>query len=64
MMAEDEVDEASQQTQQSGEGAASSSTGGEAEGAQTVAGATDNEGNATSGSTDPVMETGVVTTAH
>lgn len=62
--AEDEVDEASQQNQRYGEGAASSSTGGRAEGAQTGAGVTDNEGNATSGSTNPVMETGVPTTAH
>lgn len=62
--AEDEVDEASQQSQQASDGAASSSSGGGAEGAQAGVGATDEEGNATGGSTDAGMETGVLTISH
>lgn len=65
--AEDEVDKASQPSPQGGEGAANSSSSNErAEGAQTGAGAADEQGNATSGSNDACMETGtyVHTYAH
>ena len=58
--AEDEVDKATQPTPQGGEGAANSSSSNErAEGAQTGAGAADEQGNATSGSNDASMETGM-----
>ena len=58
--AEDEVDKASQPSTQGGEGAANSSSSNErAEGAQTGAGAADEQGNATSGSNDACMETGM-----